>query len=258
MLATAVRRVNRGKKKNLCCPCERLSVSGTIGAKSNRRRIAMETISVLKVVSEAVAADGHLTRREMVRRLVAGTTVGAAWPLVAASHPIHELLRNDAILDEAEKLEASDWKPLFLSAQQSESLAAIAESIVPGSTRAQVNQFIDLLLSVDTEGHKKEFVVALAAFEGEAQKRFAKNFPALDESQKNQLLTDASATPAKKSSDGAEAANKRANLHEHFENLKGWVSIAYYSSEIGMKELGWTPDRVFARFPGCDHPEGYH
>jgi Gluconate 2-dehydrogenase subunit 3 len=214
--------------------------------------------SKLTVINEALAADGQLTRREMVRRLVRGAAVGAAWPLVAASHPIHDLLRNDAVLDEVEKLGAADWKPLFLNAQQNESLTTIAESIVPGSTKAQVNRFIDLLLSVDTENHKMEFVAAVAAFEGEAQKRFAKNFPALDENQKSELLTEASATPVKKNSEGTDAGKKRAGLREHFENLKGWVSVAYYSSEIGMKELGWTPDRVFASFPGCEHPEGHH
>jgi len=91
----------------------------------------------------------------------------------------------------------------------------------------------------------------------EAQKRFAKNFPALDEKQKNQLLTDASATPAKKNSGGAEARERRAGLLEHFENLKGWDSGAYYSSEAGMSELGWTGEYVFASFPGCEHPEGH-
>src|SRR6266478_6520278 len=102
----------------------------------------MGTKTTLTVISEAVSADGQLTRREMVRRLVTGAAAGAAWPLVAASHPIHELLRNDAVLDEAEKLGAADWKPLFLNAQQSESLTTIAESIVPGSAKAQVNRFI--------------------------------------------------------------------------------------------------------------------
>src|SRR6266480_4563707 len=34
MLTTARWRVNRGKEKNLCCSCERLLVSDTIGAKS--------------------------------------------------------------------------------------------------------------------------------------------------------------------------------------------------------------------------------
>jgi hypothetical protein len=218
----------------------------------------MGTRSALPVISEAAPNGGQLTRREMVRRLAAGMGVGAAWPLVAASHPILELLRNDAILEEAEKLGAADWKPLFLNAQQDESLIAIAESIVPGSTKAQVNRFIDLLLNVDTETHQKEFVAALAALEGEAQKRFAKSFPALDEGQKSQLLTDVSAAPAKTNSDRAEAEEKSAALHERFENLKGWVIGAYYSSEIGMKELGWTPDRVFANFPGCEHPEGHH
>jgi Gluconate 2-dehydrogenase subunit 3 len=218
----------------------------------------MGTKSTLTVISEAVSADGQLTRREMVRRLVTGAAAGAAWPIVAASHPIHELLRNDSVLDEAEKLGAADWKPLFLSAQQSESLTAIAESIVPGSGKAQANRFIDLLLSVDTENHKKEFVASVAAFEGEAQKRFAKGFPALDESQKSELLKDASATPAKKNSESADAGKTGPGLHEHFENLKGWISIAYYSSEIGMRELGWTPDRVFAGFPGCEHPEGHN
>ena len=56
----------------------------------------------------------RLTRREMVRRLLAGAGAGAAWPLVAASHPIYEHLTNGEVFEEAEKLGAADWKPLFL------------------------------------------------------------------------------------------------------------------------------------------------
>jgi len=234
-----------------------LLVGDTIGPKSESWQIAVGTKSTLTVITEAGAAGGHLTRREMVRRLLAGMGAGAAWPLVADSHPIHNFLRNDAVLEEAEKLAAADWKPLFLDVQQNESLIAIAETIVPGSTKAQVNRFIDLLLSVDKENHKKEFAAALAAFEAESQKRFGKGFPSLDDRQKNMLLTDASAAPAKDNSVGADAAENGLRLHGHFENLKGWISGAYYSSEMGMRELGWTPDRVFASFPGCEHPEGH-
>src|ERR1700756_414442 len=201
--------------------------------------MAMETRSALPVINETPAVGGQLTRREAVRRLFAAASVGTAWPLVAGSHPIHELLGNDAVLGEAEKLGAADWKPLSLNAQQNESLIAIAESIVPGSTKAQVNRFIDLLLSVDAPERQKSFVDSLAAFEAESKKRFAKYFPALDESQKIQLLTDASATLARENSDGADAGETPATLHQYFENLKGWVSGAYYSSEVGMKELGW-------------------
>lgn len=209
------------------------------------------------MIEEAAAAGGRLTRRRMVQRLLAGAGAGAAWPLVAASHPIHALLMNGALLDEAEKLRAADWKPAFLSAEQNENLIALSEAIVPGSTKAQVNRFIDLLLSVDTVEHKKNFADSLAVFEAESLKRFGKEFPSLDDRQKNMLLTDAAATPAGESSSG-DRGKENLGLHGHFENLKGWVSGAYYSSEIGMRELGWTEDRVFASFPGCEHSEGHH
>jgi hypothetical protein len=182
---------------------------------------------------------------------------GAAWPMVAAAHPIHEILKNDAVLEEAERLGAADWKPVFLNAQQNESLIALAERIVPGSTKAQVNRFLDLLLGVDTEKHKKDFVAALAAFEAESQKRFGKGFPSLDDRQQNMLLTDAATAPRKVDATG-NVGKEDSGLHGHFENLKGWISGAYYLSEMGMRELGWTDDRVFASFPGCEHPEGHH
>src|SRR5947209_19470889 len=100
----------------------------------------MGTKSALTVINDR-AAGVQLSRRGMVRRLAAG----AAWPLVAASHRIRELLRHDAVLDEVEKLTAADWKTLVLSARQNERLIAIEESIVPGSTDAQMNRLIDLL-----------------------------------------------------------------------------------------------------------------
>jgi hypothetical protein len=230
-------------------------VGDTIGAKLDGGEFLLGTKTTLPIISEA-ATGGQLTRREMVRRLLAGMGAGAACPLVAASHPMHELLRNHAILEEAEKLGVPDWKPVFLNAQQNENLITIAETIVPGSTKAHVNRFIDLLLSVETDTHKKEFVAALAGLEAESRKRFGKGFRSLDNRQQNMLLTDAAA-PAKDVA-GDDAKKENSGLRADFENLKGWVSGAYYSSEVGMRELGWTEDRVFASFPGCNHPEGHH
>jgi hypothetical protein len=214
----------------------------------------MNAMSKLMVISETMAGPCVLTRREMVRRLVAGA--GAAWPLVAASHPIYAHLTNEAIFEDAEELGAADWKPVFLSSQQDEILTALADAIVPGSRLAQVDRFIDLLLSVDTEKHRKSFVESLVAFEAEAQKRFGKGFPSLKAGQQNELLTDAAARPEKKDSSGG-ARKENAGFHDHFENLKGWISGAYYSSEAGMRELGWTGDYAFEKFPGCEHPEGH-
>ena len=190
----------------------------------------------------------------MVQRLLAGAGAGAAWPLVAASHPIHEHLKNDATLTQAEKLEAAkDWKPVFLNSQQSEALTALAEGIVPGSARAKVSRFIDLLLSADNAENQRKFLQSLAAFQEEAQKRFGKGFPTLTEDQKNALLSDAATKADNPVAAETNAAKQHSVIHMHFENLKGWLSGAYYSSEMGMRELGWTGDYAFAEFPGCNH-----
>ena len=214
----------------------------------------------IRLIDRGAAERGTLTRREMVQRLLASAGAGAAWPLVTTSHPVYAHLANGGIFEEAEKLGAADWKPLFLNAQQNETLSALSESVVPGSMKAQVNRFIDLLLSVDKRERQREFIESLAAFESESRKRFGKQFPSLDASQKNMLLTDASAqsSDAKSSeikSPEANAGEKHSALEGHFENLKGWISGAYYSSEAGMRELGWTGDYVFESFPGCTHAE---
>ena len=91
-----------------------------------------------------------------------------------------------------------------------------------------------------------------------SQKRFGENFPSLDASQKEMLLKDASTNPTEKDASEKNAGDKQVALHDHFENLKGWVSGAYYSSEAGMRQLGWTGEYVFESFPGCEHAEGHH
>ena len=230
---------------------------GTIGAEPNDGWV-MDKEKNLLVIGGGAAEITRFTRRMMVERLLAGASAGAAWPLVATSHPIYGLLSSHAILDEVEKLGAANWKPAFLSSPQDETLTAIAESIVPGSTKAQVSRFIDLLLGVDKPENQRKFLESLTALDAEAEKRFGKRFPVLDEQQKTALLSDVSTKAEGPNTLETDAANKQPSLYGHFANLKGWISGAYYSSEAGMRELGWTGDYVYEKFPGCLHPEGYH
>ena len=185
-----------------------------------------------------------LTRREMVEKLLAGVAAGAAWPLIASSHPIHQHIKNGATLDRAEAAQtAASWKPAFLNEQQNEMLVTLSESMVPGSAQAQVNRFIDLLLSVDTTESREKFVASLAAIESEAQRRFGRGFHQLTVSARESLLTSVS----------QEGAHR-----QHFNHVKDWITVAYYSSEDGMRELGWTGNRAFRTFPGCEHGDESH
>jgi hypothetical protein len=211
-----------------------------------------------------------LTRRQMVQRMLAGMGAGMALPLVAASHPIHRLLSDDAILSGADaQMASADWKPLFLNASQNEALVALSEIMVPGSAKAQVNRFIDLLLSVDTPANQKNFSASISAMDDESQKRFGHPFAALKGEQQNELLTTASKEDAGNSngkdkgseagdSEGKHAGETRHSLNDHFNNLKGWISGAYYSSETGMRELGWTGEYAFEKYPSCQQAEEHH
>lgn len=185
--------------------------------------------------------DG-ISRREMVRRLFLGVT--ATWA-TGGSHPVwaHLLNGSHSFPDVDANLADADWKPLFLTPDQYDVLRSLSEVIIPGSQKAYVSRFIDLLLSVETSAHQKEFIASLSIIQAEAVHQFGNMFQKLSASQHTSLLSSFS-TSAKNGSD-----------RESFENLKMWVVGSYYSSEIGMKELGWTPNRFFHSFPRCTWPE---
>lgn len=195
-------------------------------------------------VLQAPAIPRRLARREAARMILSGVAAGILSPFASAAHPIHKHLLDGALLDSSDAhLSAENAKPLFLSAQQFAALDALSEGIVPGSRNAQSASFIDLLLSVDTQKAQEKFLASLSAFESNSQNTFHAEIASLSASQLQDLLTSLSAPDSPD--------------HKHFNHLKGWVSGAYYSSEIGMRELGWTPDRVFSAFPSCSHPEGH-
>lgn len=233
----------------------------------------MEKDQKLQVLNSKEGLRRGLSRREMVQRLVSGVGAGIAGmgsPLVAASHPVHRHLADDSTLSKADaKVAAADWAPEFLDAHQNETLIVLADRIVPGSTRAQVNRFIDLVLSVETAEGQQKFINALSSMDGESLSRYGHPFKALAEAQQNEVLTTASTAERGKSEEEKDWSwfavpsaqtheAPRLTLRDHFENLKGWISGAYYSSEIGMRELGWTGEVFFESFPGCQHPEGHH
>jgi hypothetical protein len=196
-----------------------------------------------------------MARRDAIRALVGSIGAGMTLPAVAESHPMHHHLSDASALAEADAAAAAkDWKPAFLDRHQSETLGSLAEQIVPGSTKVAVNRFVDLLLSVDSQENQRKFLSSLGALEGAAIERFARPWKGLSPSQQVELLTAVStAAPGAKDATGV----PQLTLRDHFDNLKAWISGAYYSSEIGMRELGWTGNVFYASFPGCPHPGGH-
>ncbi len=179
---------------------------------------------------------------------------GAGFALPAIAEGQHHGLKESAAHTGA-KSAAAEWRPAFLDRHQIDTLEILGERIIPGSSKAQVNRFIDLLLSVDTQDAQREFLGSLSAFEAESLRRFSHPYKELSETQQNEILTSASTAEHGKAGEGQP---ERITMRDHFENIKSWVSEAYYSSEIGMKELGWTGQVFFTSFPGCQDSGEHH
>lgn len=204
----------------------------------------MSSTNEIRVLHDDRQAPHQVSRRELAQTFLSALAAGFVSPLWSAMHPIHGHLLNEILLDSAdEHLAAENGKPLFLSPQQYAALDVLAEAIVPGSREARSTLFIDLLLNADTKHVQQDFLAALDATESTATDKFHTALVALTAAELHDLLVDVSAT----TSPG----------FQHFNNLKDWIAGAYYSSEIGMRELGWTPDRVFSTFPGCSHPDAH-
>jgi gluconate 2-dehydrogenase subunit 3-like protein len=209
-----------------------------------------------------------LGRREVLQGLVGVAGAGLALPAVAQDHPVRGHLANHERVAKADAVASTPGaKPAFLDAHQMETLISLAERIVPGSTRARVAPFVDQLLAVDTHENQRKFLGALGWIDGQASARFQHPWKALTPAQQTELLTAVSTTePARPPHFWVRGEavivppplpDLPPTTRDRFDELKGWIAGAYYSSEIGMRELGWTGQTFFASFPGCEHPGGH-
>jgi hypothetical protein len=170
--------------------------------------------------------------------------MAAIWHLDAA-HPVWSHLGKQEIPHAVVDLDDTNRKPQFLKLDQLADFASVSEGIVPGATRARVASFVDLLLSVDSSNVQEGFGRSLAVLREEAKRRFGATLAKLTPRQRDGILASVSHAP--------EGSPQRTA----FADLKTWVVGAYYSSEIGMSELGWTPNRFFNSLPGCSSQEQF-
>jgi len=189
-----------------------------------------------------------LSRRVALQVLVGSVGAGFVLPGTAgAQHPVHQHLSNAATLEQAQqRATVAGYTPEFLDPHQLTTLGTLAESLVPGSTAARVAPYLDQLIAVESPTNQRDFVGALGAFDMAAVKRHGKAWIAITPTEQDALLREAS---------GEET--KTSTMRAHFENLKAWIAGAYYSSEIGMRELGWDGNVFHQELPACTHPNGH-
>ncbi|HSC44951.1 MAG TPA: gluconate 2-dehydrogenase subunit 3 family protein [Candidatus Acidoferrum sp.] len=207
-----------------------------------------------------------MKRRELLRAgVIAGAAAAALRPnLAGAQNPAQapELTPAQSGVDASNDLAGANWKPLFLDEHQNETLIILSELMIPatdtpGAKEALVNRYIDLVLAAEKPETQRAFLNSLSYLDGESMKRSKRAFRYLTREEQDDLL-HGMAYPRVGSGWAGDTTAPPDPAHMHFEQLKGRIAMAYYSSQIGEKELGW--DGAFAHGPyqGCDHAEGNH
>lgn len=191
-----------------------------------------------------------MNRRDLFRNTVLGA-ITAATPLTAREFPPG--------YDASKELERADWKPILIDEHQNETLIALSEFIIPatdtpGAKEALVNRFLDLQMSVEPAETQKAFFAALSYIDGACMERYKSAFLYVPREQQIEFL-NLIAYPHSLSTWSEQTAEFPG--YTHFEKLKTWVSGAYYSSPIGLKEQGWDGSFPHGSFAGCSHGGGH-
>jgi len=193
-------------------------------------------------------------RRAVLQTLVGGVGAGFALPGVAgAGQHAHPAFGDRAVVAAAQEGAAAGAEAAFLDPHQLKTLEVLAEAIVPGSTEAKVAPFLDQLVAVGSADDRRGFLSALGAFDMFAIEKHRKPWVALSADEQVALLEAAStADPGRRPGGGG-----TLTIRDHFNSLRGAISEAYFSSEKGMRELGWTGNVFHQELPGCTHPGGH-
>jgi hypothetical protein len=183
-----------------------------------------------------------LGRRAVLQSLASG--VGVAVIASPAAAHVHQAAAPAAApaakpAAAAASRAAAPHALLFLDRHSFDTLALLADQIVPGAKAAKVPEFLDSLLAVESTDTQKRFTQALGAFERTAREAHGKPWKTLSAPQATALLTKISEAPANE------------GVRQAFEGIKGAVAETYFSTQAGMKELGWNGSVMFAPPAAC-------
>jgi hypothetical protein len=136
-----------------------------------------------------------------------------------------------------------EWKPRFLQAGEVETVAALADRIVPGTDtpgarQALVHQYIDFVLSTGDAFAAERFREKLRRLDRKCTEELGGPFATLPAARQDEFLT------------------RLSKGEPFFDELKRLTVDGYYRSEAGMKqELGFEGNTFLSEFEGCKHPE---
>jgi len=188
-----------------------------------------------------------ISRRDVLRTLAVGAAAGSVLQVIPAEAAayIHQTVHN-----EKSRSPTGKYSPKYFSATQYAALVVLCDMIIPkdersgGALEAGAPEFIDLLTS-ENEKYQHKLGGGLAWLDNFCIDRYGKVFLDSSPEQKKEVL-DLIAFRKNAKQDPS-----RGPGVSFFSFLRNLTCDGYYTSKIGIADLGYIGNTSVHEFPGC-------
>jgi len=186
-----------------------------------------------------------ISRRDVLKSLAMGaaaTSVLRVIPAQAAEYAHHMIA--------AEKAATKVYAPKFFPAHEYKTLQALCQTIIPadadagGAMEAGAPEFIDLLTSENTE-YQRELGGGILWLESTCSDRYGKPYLDCTPQQQKEILDQIAYR------NNAITDPSISQGVEFFSLLRNMTADGFFTSEIGIKYLGYIGSTFLKEFPGC-------
>lgn len=191
-----------------------------------------------------------LDRRQAIKGFAVGIGTVTSLPILnnVASPRAHHHHAAAPLVAET----AVSKAPIFFNKHQYATITELASLIIPtdetpGAREAQVNEYIDMIVGESAFEVQKVYLDGLAWLDKTSQTLHKKTFVDLSHSQQVAILTEISRIKA--------PATENELQTKFFKTIKDATIDGFYTSKVGIEELGYQGNTVLDEFPGCTHPE---
>jgi gluconate 2-dehydrogenase gamma chain len=188
-----------------------------------------------------------VSRRDVLRTLAMGAVGGSVLQVIPlqAAEQVHRMVKQEKTLAPAGK-----YRPKFFPAHQYSTLGALCDAIIPpdehsgGAVQAGATEFIDLLTS-ESKDYQLTLGGGLMWLDSLCTDRYGNAYLACAATQRKEAL-DLIAYRKNAETDAGLSQGV-----EFFAFLRKLTTDAFYSSEIGIKDLQYMGNTFLTAFPGC-------
>jgi len=191
-----------------------------------------------------------VSRRKAIKGVALGLGTAASFPILnqqATAQGHHHTAIVPPVSDSTTAKAPAFFNPLQYATVTILASVIIPTDETPGAREAKVNEYIDMIVSEGPISLKDLYRDGLEWLDKTSHSLHGKGFVDLSNQQQVEIMTEMS-----------QIKNPSANNQlqaRFFKAIKEATIDGFYTSRIGLDELGYKGNAVLDEFPGCTHPE---